>query len=63
MITASDLRKLNLSELQTKLAEEKKAVAKLVITSGKNRDLHVAKKARHIIAKIKLVISEKELLS
>lgn len=63
MITAMELRKLDLRELLTKLAEEKKTVAKLVITPGKTQDLHVAKKARHLIAKIKLVISEKELLS
>lgn len=63
MITAAELRKLDLPELRTKLVEETKTVAKLVIGQGKNRDSHIAKKARHIIAKIKLVISEKELLS
>lgn len=64
MIKAIELRKLELSELTAKLLRAKKelAVESLKYKAGKSKASHLGKSLRHDIAKIKLVIGEKELL-
>ena len=64
MIKANDLRKLDLSELVTKLLEVQKKLAleSLNYKAGKSKANHLEKNLRHDIARIKLVVGEKELL-
>jgi ribosomal protein L29 len=64
MSTASELRKLDLAELKTRQREDQKALAKMLLDKGgKEKDVHRFMKARHKLATLKLVISEKELVA
>lgn len=65
MSKMTELRKLEIGELRGRREEALKSVAKqnLEQAGSKSKDLHLGKKARHEIARISLVISEKELIS
>jgi len=64
MTTASDIRKLDLSVLRGKLSELELSLAKekLDFKMQKSKNVRSRRDLRHEIARVKLIIGEKELL-